>query len=107
MKRIAGQLIRSGRVERSGRAYLGVSVATANGAQGVVVASVAAGGPAAKAGIRPGELIVGVDRQPTPTTDALATVLASLRPGRQVEVDLVDPGGAKRTVTVTLGEATG
>jgi S1-C subfamily serine protease len=107
VKRIAGQLIGTGRVERSGRSYLGVSVATANGAQGVVVAGVAAGGPAAKAGIRAGELIVAVDGRPTPATDALATVLASLRPGQRVKVDLVDPGGAKRTVTVTLGEATG
>jgi S1-C subfamily serine protease len=107
VKRIAGQLVRAGRVERSGRAYLGIRVATTVGSRGVIVTGVVRDGPAGRAGIRPGEMIAAVDGRPTPSTDALATILATLQPGRRVRVDLVDPGGASRTVTVTLGEAPG
>jgi putative serine protease PepD len=107
VKRIAGQLIKTGRVERSGRAYLGVKAASALGGKGVLVTGVVKGGPAASAGIRPGELIAAVDGRPTPSADALATVLATLRPGQRVRVELKDPAGATRTVTVALGEAPG
>jgi S1-C subfamily serine protease len=71
------------------------------------VTGVVAGGPAAHAGIRPGELITAVDGRSTPSADALATILATLRPGQRVRVELKDPGGATRTVTVALGETPG
>jgi S1-C subfamily serine protease len=106
-KRIADQLIATGKVSNSGRAFLGLSVATSVGGSGVVVASVQPGGPAAKAGIRPGEVIVAVAGKRTPSTEALATVLAGLRPGETVPVQVVDSGGTERTVQVTLGQLQG
>ena len=106
VKRIADQIVENGRVTSSGRAYLGVRVATTVGGKGVIVAGVQQGSPADKAGVHPDELIVAVNHRPTPSTEALATLLAELRPGQQVPVELVDPGGAKRTVTVTLGQLT-
>jgi putative serine protease PepD len=102
VKRIAKQLIETGRVERSGRANLGVKAATMGG-EGVLVTGVVGGGRAAHAGIRPGELITAVDGRPTPSADALAATIATLRPGQRVRVDLEGPGGATRTVTVALG----
>jgi S1-C subfamily serine protease len=60
-----------------------------------------------RSGRRADKAITAVDGRPTPSTDALATVLATLQPGRRVRVDLVDRGGASRTVTVTVGEAPG
>jgi putative serine protease PepD len=104
VKRIADQLVKTGSVSNSGRAFLGVSVATSVGGKGVVVAAVQKGGPAARAGIRPGELIVAVDHRPTPSTEALATVLAELKPGQTVPVDVVDPSGGRQTVQVRLGQ---
>ena len=104
VNRIADQLIANGRVTDSGRAFLGVRVATSVGGEGAVVAGLQPGSPAEKAGLRPGELIVAVDHRPTSSAEELATVLAELRPGQRVPVELVDPGGDKRTVTVTLGE---
>jgi putative serine protease PepD len=104
VKRIADQLVENGRVTDSGRAYLGVRVATSVGGEGAVVAGVQKNSPADEAGLRPGELIVAVNHRPTPSADALATVLAELRPGQRVPVEVVDPDGEKRTVTVTLGE---
>jgi S1-C subfamily serine protease len=103
-KRIADQLIATGKVTNSDRAYLGVRVASSVGGSGVIIARVEKGGPADDAGLEPGEVIVRVDGKPTPTTEALATVLAALKPGQEVTVDVVDPAGGKRSVKVKLGE---
>jgi putative serine protease PepD len=104
---IAGQLIKNGRVLNSHRAYLGVNVADVMGGTGVLVHSLQAGGPAAKAGIAAGDLITSVNGQPTPSSGALSDLLANLTPGQAVRVSLVRPGGTTATLTVTLGELPG
>ena len=73
----------------------------------MLVAGATPGGPAAKAGIKPGELIVAVAGKPTPTADVLVEVLAKLKPGRRVPVKLLQQTGKTRTVQVTLGELHG
>ena len=105
VKRIADQLIASGHVTRSGRAFLGVEAATTVLAPGVVVAAVTRGGPAERAGLGPGDVILSVDGKRTRTTDELAAVLATLRPGQRVAVRVLHPNGSRATVTVRLGEA--
>lgn len=107
VKQIAPQLISSGTVTKSGRAYLGIEVATVVSGQGVLVVAGTPGGPAAKAGIQPRTVITSVARQPTPSTDALSTVLATLKPGQQVTLHVTDPSGASRDVKVTLGQLPG
>jgi putative serine protease PepD len=104
-KRIADQLIANGRVVRSGRAYLGVRVATIVGG-GVLVSAIVPGGPAAKAGVKQGDTILAIDGKPTPTADVLVSVLANLHPGQKVPVKLLRHG-KKITVTMTLGELAG
>jgi putative serine protease PepD len=106
VRRIADQLIATGHVEKSGRALLGVRVSSIVGG-GVLVAGVTAGGPAAKAGIKPGELIVAIAGKATPTADVLVEVLARLKPGQRVPVKLLQRSGKTRTVPVTLGELPG
>jgi putative serine protease PepD len=106
VRRIASQLIASGHVEMSGRAFLGVRVSSIVGG-GVLVAGVTAGGPAAEAGIKPGELIVAVDNKQTPTADVLVEVLAKLKPGQRVPVKILERSGKTRSVQVTLGELHG
>jgi putative serine protease PepD len=71
------------------------------------VAKVVSGGPAVKAGIRAGELITAVQGTATPDPATLADVLAAQRPGQTVRVAVVGPGGAHRTVRVTLGQFPG
>ena len=103
---IATQLIDTGKVTDSHRAYLGVNVA-ATTAGGLLVTDLQPGGPAARAGIRAGELIAAVNGTATPDQATLADVLAGLDPGRAVPVTVVHTDGAKRTVRVTLGQYPG
>jgi putative serine protease PepD len=101
VKDIAGQLVANGKVVNSHRAYLGIAVGEAT--DGVLVGSVTGGGPAAKAGIRVGDVIVSVDGKPTSTTALLSEVLAGLNPGQNVPVVVTSQNGAKTTLRVTLG----
>lgn len=105
-KSIATKLIQSGSVATAGRAYLGV-VVSSGVVGGVLVVSVQPGGPAAKAGIKPGDVIVAVAGQSIDTTDVLVNVLAGLRPGQTVPVQVLTPSGRQSTVQVTLGHQPG
>ncbi|MFC5187926.1 S1C family serine protease [Actinomadura harenae] len=112
VQRIAPQLIKDGKVTNSGRAALGVVVRTIidptslqQTAVGVV--SVTGGSGADKAGIVPGDLIMAVNGTATPNQTALAEVLAMLKPGDKVKVDLQTADGTKKSVEVTLGELPG
>jgi S1-C subfamily serine protease len=102
VKDIADQILAHGNVVDSHRAFLGIRVGDTNG-NGVIVGSVTAGGAAARAGMRTGDVIVSVDGTPTPTTGALSAVLAELKPGRNVPVVVRQQSGAKTTLHVTLG----
>jgi S1-C subfamily serine protease len=99
---IAGQIVEHGKVVSSRRAFLGVSIGDTG--NGVYVGSVSVGGPAAKAGIVAGDLIVAVAGKPTPTSDELGSVLAASKPGQSVKVKITRQNGSSKTVDVTLGE---
>ena len=81
---IAGQIIKTGHVTNSHRAALGVRVQTVTGPDGqpagAGIATVTPGGPAAKAG---------------------------LQPGQQVSLSVTKPDGSTATVHVTLGQLPG
>lgn len=110
---IAPQLIQSGRVTNSGRAALGVRVATVDpilAAQnqlpvdhGVLIVNVTSGGPAAKAGLKAGDIIVQLDGKAVNDVSGLGAILLSKKPGETVAVQ-VYRGNPQRTVNVTLGE---
>ena len=89
---IAGQIVKNGHVVNSGRAYLGINIGDTG--NGVYVGTVTAGGPAAKAGLKVGDVITAVDGKPTPTSDDLGTVLAGFKPGQTVTLKIVHQSGA-------------
>ena len=103
---ISRQLIKTGRVTRSGRASLDIvgetHVNSSRNPDGVTVVRATPGGAAAKAGIRPGDVVGGVAGQPTLDVAELESVLVGLRPGERVKVEVLR-GGNPRQVTATLG----
>jgi putative serine protease PepD len=103
---IADQLIRDGKVTNSHRAHLGVEVAATTGG-GLLVVQVQPGGPAARAGIRAGDLLAAVNGTATPDQATLADLVASLRPGQVARVTVVHTNGTRQTVSVTLGQYPG
>jgi S1-C subfamily serine protease len=103
---IAGQIITHGHVINSHRAYLGVELATGT-TSGAVVGSVQNGGPAAQAGIQPGELITSLAGHSISGPGDVTDLLARLRPGQAVSVGLIKPNGSKTTVRVKLGQYPG
>jgi S1-C subfamily serine protease len=102
VRRIADQLISTGKVTQSGRAFLGVQVATLlNG--GVLVASVVPGGPADRAGMKAQDIVVAVNGTTVESTDDLATALAEVKPGQTITVK-VSRDGNTQTLHVKVGE---
>jgi putative serine protease PepD len=99
---IAGQIVTHGKVVDSHRAYLGIQVGDTKG-RGAYVGEVTAGGPAAKAGMHVGDVIVSVDGKPIATATGLFGELATLKPGRRVPVIVKTQSGATATMEVTLG----
>jgi S1-C subfamily serine protease len=103
---IAGQIVAHGKVVNSHRAFLGIRVGDTNG-KGVLVGAVTAGGAAARAGMRVGDVITSVDGTATSTSAELSAVLADLKPGRKVRVGVRHQNGRKATLDVTLGSFPG
>jgi putative serine protease PepD len=86
------------------RAWLGVSTAeAAGGGAGAQVAAVTAGGPAAEAGLRAGDVITTVDGRAIGSPDDVADAVAGRRPGDAVTVAVRRAGGVE-TLRLTLGE---
>jgi S1-C subfamily serine protease len=72
--------------------------------QGAVVMSVIAGTGADKAGVKQGDIIVGVNGTPITSAQDITSVLSSLRPGDTITLQLVR-GKKHFTLRVTLGSA--
>jgi S1-C subfamily serine protease len=93
----------AGPAGRQGLALQSAFVKVVSSISGALVGAVTPGGAAGKAGIRAGDTIESVHESPTPTTVALAAVLAELRPGQKVPVVVEHGNGAKAIMQVTLG----
>ncbi|MGW3020932.1 S1C family serine protease [Streptomyces longwoodensis] len=106
VERVAGQIVRDGKVTDSGWAALGITGRTfVDGsfrAAGVAVVEVKDGGAADGAGIRPGDVITRLGDTDITDITSLSEALAADRPGQRTKVTYVRDG-AERTVDVTLG----
>ena len=103
-KVIAQQLITTGKATHP---LLGVSLADAtdnNGTPLARVQSVVAGGPADRAGIKAGDIIVAVGDQKTAGAQAAIAAIRSHQPGQQVTITVLR-GSDRKTFTVTLVDA--
>ncbi|MGH7853179.1 MAG: S1C family serine protease [Candidatus Binatia bacterium] len=107
---VMDQLIDSGKVRRG---QLGIAIQPVTGeqaeklglkeSQGVLVASVAPKSPAARAGLRPGDVIIAFQGQPITDGNTLRNRIASTLPGTQVKLSILRDR-REQEVQVTLGE---
>ncbi|MDH4112249.1 MAG: trypsin-like peptidase domain-containing protein [Actinomycetota bacterium] len=69
---------------------------------GVYVVGTLKDGPASAAGIEQGDVIVSVDGRKVSDPTQLGDILDGLAPGDRIPVEIVEPGGARRMIDVTL-----
>jgi putative serine protease PepD len=103
---IADQLVKSG---KAAHAVLGVNagdVQSADGGGGAVLEAVKPGGPAAAAGLQPGDVVTKVGDRSIDSSSALVAAVRSKQPGDEVSVTYVRDGST-RTVKVKLGSEVG
>lgn len=110
--KVKDELVRTGHVSR-GR--IGVSVQSMNQTlansfglqkpQGALISSVDRGGPAAKAGLQSGDVILAINNTPISDSGDLASQIASLKPGSKANVQIWRYKETKN-FTVTIGTLT-
>ena len=84
-------------------AMLGLQVDTVpDGSPGALVAGVVDGSPAARAGLKAGDLITSFDGRSVSDPGALTTMVTSHRPGDRVTVQWTDESGGTHSKTVAL-----
>jgi serine protease Do len=72
------------------------------GRKGAVVAGLVAGGPAARAGLAPGDVVVAVNGHPVTNGNEMTREVAKVRAGDQIHLD-VFRNGKQRTVDIVAG----
>jgi S1-C subfamily serine protease len=82
-------LVQDGRVRYG---YIGVLLQDVPGIDGAVIGDVVAGGPADKAGLQPGDVIVQVDGAATTSRAALTRTVGARDPGTMVKVHALRNG---------------
>ncbi len=98
--RIVAELRSKGHIDRG---WLGVSVEDAGeGKLGVAIAGVERGGPAAKAGVRAGDVVLAINGVHLDSTRALTRAVAAIPPGGSVHVEL-KRGNQAMDLPVTVG----
>lgn len=107
--RVKDQLVKTGHVSRGrlGVSVQGVNQALANSfglkqPQGALISSVEPGGPAAKAGLKAGDVILQVNGAPVSSSSELPAQIAAMQPGTTAKLQVWRDRSAKN-VNVTLG----
>ena len=112
-KFVAGWLIKDGKIRRS---YIGVGGQNVPLARrliryhqlavpsGVLVIAISAGSPAARAGLREGDVMVGFAGQPVPSIDALHKLLTGDQIGRKSDLTIIR-GTEKLSIPVVPAES--
>ena len=109
-RRTVEQLIRTGKAQHPvigvllDRSYAGEGVrisATSQGSQPAITP----GGPADKAGLKPGDVITAFDGRPVAEPDELVVAIRARAPGDTVRLT-VRSGSRERTVSMTLQAST-
>ena len=111
-KDVMRQIIEQGKVRRG---WLGIEAQditpelaetfNLNSTAGIIVAGIQNGGPADKADIRPGDVILSINGNPTNNARKILNLIAQARPGENIEL-VIMRNGNKITRTATVTERT-
>ena len=71
---------------------LAESLGLPNNTQGVILSGVLEGGPAARAGAKPGDVLISVNKEPTTDVRQLLNQIAKLEPGSTANVQILRKG---------------
>lgn len=74
-----------------------------DGSKGVLIAGVVRGGPADRAGVKPGDILVEVEGKPVPDSSAMLNLVADVQPGK-VALLKVLRNSASVAVKLTVGK---
>jgi S1-C subfamily serine protease len=100
---IALQLIHTGKAKHASLGATGSTV-LAGLEVGGYIKQVSPGGPAAKAGLKPGDVIVVADGKVVQTFDQVTVIVEQHKPGDRIQVTYYPKNSSKKvTTTVTLG----
>ena len=109
-KAVMDQLLKTGKVRRG---MLGVTIQSVDAdlasslslpaARGAIVTSVANGGPAEKAGLKRGDVITAINKQPVIDNNSLRNLVASQQPGSNVDVT-ASRNGRDQNFQIALAE---
>jgi len=109
-KAVMDQLMKTGKVRRG---MLGVTIQSIDAdmassldlpaARGAIVTSVQNGGPAERAGLKRGDVITAINKQPVVDNNVLRNIVAGLPPGSNVQVSAVR-NGRDQNFQVALAE---
>ena len=109
-KQIMEQIIQTGGVTRG---WIGVEVQDLTpelaesfkrpNTNGALIAGVLKGGPADRAGVKPGDILIAVDSQPVIDSSTMLNLIAALSPGQTATI-LVMRNQAEKTVKINVGK---
>jgi Do/DeqQ family serine protease len=108
---VMDQLLKSGKVVRGymGAGIQNVTPELAKGlglqqSSGVAITQVEPNGPAAKAGLKAGDVVTAVDGKPVYTDNELRLRISSTEPGKTVTLKVVREDGTSKDLPVTLAQ---
>jgi serine protease Do len=106
---ITKQLIQGGKVTRG---YMGATIQNVTpeiadslgitGKKGALVAEIVPGGPADKAGLQPGDVVLALNGQPVNSNSELTRMVAAVRTGDVMHLSVLR-GGQNRTIDIRSG----
>jgi serine protease DegQ len=100
VKQVVASLTKTGRVARG---YLGVSSAPAPRGRGALIAAVQRAGPADRAGLAPGDIVVRLGEREINEPGDLVGATLELEPGQRVPI-VIQRDGRRETKEVELGK---
>jgi serine protease DegQ len=109
-RQVMEQIVQSGGVTRG---WIGVEVQDLTpelaesfkrpNTSGALIAGVLKGGPADRAGIKPGDILVAVDGNPVIDSSSMLNLIAALPPGKTAPITVIR-NGREKTVTINVGK---